>query len=152
MVLILFCSLEASSDMRSWFFLSSPWAKASSLALRSALWKALEASPVRDWVEASSASSSRILPSSLAMAVMPPLRAAFSASDSLPSSSPRALLREFLPVERADMLLLSAELISQPGGINHSLLGLLLTILGSNKHTVNLSLEGVDAGLKLALA
>merc|ERR1719323_2838272 len=54
--------------------------------------------------------------------------------------------------EGSDMLLLSAELISQPGGINHGLLGLLLTILGSNKHTINLSLEGVDAGLKLALA
>merc|ERR1719410_1517012 len=54
--------------------------------------------------------------------------------------------------EGRDMLLLSAELISQPGGINHGLLGLLLTILGSNKHTINLSLEGVDAGLKLALA
>merc|ERR1719468_1294703 len=51
-----------------------------------------------------------------------------------------------------DMLLLSTELISQPGGINHSLLGLLLSILSSNKHTINLSLEGVDAGLKLALA
>merc|ERR1719400_2751795 len=51
-----------------------------------------------------------------------------------------------------DVLLLSAELISQAGGINHGLLGLLLSILGSNKHTVNLSLESVDAGLELALA
>merc|ERR1711879_1065616 len=51
-----------------------------------------------------------------------------------------------------DVLLLGAELISQAGGINHGLLGLLLSILGSNKHTVNLSLESVDAGLELALA
>merc|ERR1719273_481359 len=50
------------------------------------------------------------------------------------------------------MLLLSTELISQAGSVNHGLLGLLLSILGSHQHTVHLSLEGVDAGLQLALA
>merc|ERR1711878_17389 len=50
------------------------------------------------------------------------------------------------------MLLLSTELISQAGSVNHGLLGLLLGILGSHQHTVNLGLEGVDAGLQLALA
>merc|ERR1719188_2328708 len=51
-----------------------------------------------------------------------------------------------------DMLLLSAELISKTSSINHGLIGLVLGILGSNEHTINLSLEGVDGGLKLALA
>merc|ERR1719282_1497367 len=55
-VLIFICSLLASSDMRSWFFLSSPWAKESSLALRS----------------------------SLAMAVLPDFRATFSAMAGAP--------------------------------------------------------------------
>merc|ERR1719220_3117524 len=54
--------------------------------------------------------------------------------------------------KRGHMLLLSAELISKAGSINHGLLGLLLGILGSHQHTVHLSLEGVDAGLQLALA
>merc|ERR1719320_228665 len=40
--------IAQESQRRSWFFLSSPWAKASSLLLRSALWRALAASPVRD--------------------------------------------------------------------------------------------------------
>merc|ERR1719356_217141 len=51
-----------------------------------------------------------------------------------------------------DMLLLGTELISKTSSINHGLLGLVLGILGSNKHTINLSLEGVDGGLELALA
>merc|ERR1719418_71581 len=50
------------------------------------------------------------------------------------------------------MLLLRAELISQAGSVNHGLLGLILGILGSHQHTVHLGLEGVDAGLQLALA
>merc|ERR1712038_2062655 len=50
------------------------------------------------------------------------------------------------------MFLLSTELISQAGSVNHGLLGLILGILGSHQHTVHLSLEGVDAGLQLALA
>merc|ERR1719410_1982016 len=51
-----------------------------------------------------------------------------------------------------DMLLFSAELISKTSSINHGLLGLVFGILGSNEHTINVSLEGVDGGLKLALA
>merc|ERR1719400_859431 len=51
-----------------------------------------------------------------------------------------------------DVLLFGAELISQAGGVNHGLLGLLLSILGSDEHTINLSLESVDAGLEPALA
>merc|ERR1712079_508431 len=50
------------------------------------------------------------------------------------------------------MLLLRAELISQAGSVNHGLLGLILGILGSHQHTIHLGLEGVDAGLQLALA
>merc|ERR1712098_1036492 len=50
-----------------------------------------------------------------------------------------------------NMFLLSTEFISKTSSINHSLLGLLLGILGSNQHTINLSLKGVDAGFKLAL-
>merc|ERR1719297_753127 len=49
------------------------------------------------------------------------------------------------------MLLLSTELISQAGSVNHGLLGLVLGILGSHQHSVHLGLEGVDAGLQLAL-
>merc|ERR1719400_917791 len=53
--------------------------------------------------------------------------------------------------EGGDVLLLSAELVSKASSVNHRLLSLVLGILGSNQHTVNLSLQGVDAGLKLAL-
>merc|ERR1719205_170471 len=49
------------------------------------------------------------------------------------------------------VILLGAELISQPGGVNHGLLGLLLGILGSQQHTVNLGLDGVDGALQVAL-
>merc|ERR1719158_56030 len=52
----------------------------------------------------------------------------------------------------SNMFLFSTELISKTSSINHGLLGLVLSILGSNKHTINLSLEGVDGGLKLTLA
>merc|ERR1711862_179712 len=52
----------------------------------------------------------------------------------------------------SNMLLLSTELISKTSSINHGLLGLVLSILGRDKHTINLSLEGVDGGLKLTLA
>merc|ERR1719394_2080418 len=52
----------------------------------------------------------------------------------------------------SNMLLFSTELISKTSSVNHGLLGLVLSILGSNKHTINLSLEGVDGGLKLTLA
>merc|ERR1719445_1637520 len=51
-----------------------------------------------------------------------------------------------------DMLLLSAELISKTSSINHGLLCLVLGILGRDEHTIDLSLEGVDGGLELALA
>merc|ERR1719394_1548661 len=52
----------------------------------------------------------------------------------------------------SNMLLFSTELISKTSSINHGLLGLVLSILGRDKHTINLSLEGVDGGLKLTLA
>merc|ERR550517_1343543 len=53
--------------------------------------------------------------------------------------------------EAGDVLLLSTELVSKTGSVNHRLLGLVLGVLGGDKHTVDLSLEGVDAGLQLAL-
>merc|ERR1719150_2815461 len=53
--------------------------------------------------------------------------------------------------QAGDVLLLRAQLVSQAGGVNHRLLGLVLGILGGDKHSVDLSLEGVDAGLQLAL-
>ena len=49
------------------------------------------------------------------------------------------------------MVLLSAELISKTSGVNHRLLGLLLGVLGSAQHGVDLSLDGVDGALKSAL-
>merc|ERR1719394_442800 len=52
----------------------------------------------------------------------------------------------------SNMLLFSTELISKTSSINHGLLGLVLSILGRDKHTINLSLEGVDGGLELTLA
>merc|ERR1711899_145557 len=53
--------------------------------------------------------------------------------------------------QAGDVLLLRAQLVSQAGGVNHRLLSLVLGILGGDKHSVDLSLEGVDAGLQLAL-
>merc|ERR1719278_1290734 len=50
------------------------------------------------------------------------------------------------------MVLLSTELISKTGGVNHRLLGLLLSVLGSAEHGVDLSLDGVDGALKTALS
>merc|ERR1719195_1772962 len=49
------------------------------------------------------------------------------------------------------VVLLSAELIGQTGGINHGLLGLLLRVLGLVRHVVNLSVQGVDSALDAAL-
>merc|ERR1719278_1948065 len=50
------------------------------------------------------------------------------------------------------MVLLSTELISKTGGVNHRLLGLLLSVLGSAEHSIDLSLDGVDGALKSALS
>merc|ERR1711862_829249 len=52
----------------------------------------------------------------------------------------------------SNMFLFSTELISKTSSINHGLLCLILSIFGRDKHTINLSLEGVDGGLKLTLA
>merc|ERR1719283_289333 len=49
------------------------------------------------------------------------------------------------------MILLSTEFVSQTGSINHRLLRLLLGILGSLKHGINLSLDGVDGALQSTL-
>ena len=49
------------------------------------------------------------------------------------------------------MVLLSTELISKTAGVNHHLLGLLLSIHGSAEHGIDLSLDGVDGALKSAL-
>ena len=49
------------------------------------------------------------------------------------------------------VVLLSAELISKTSGVNHRLLGLLLGVLGSAQHGVDLSLDGVDGALQSAL-
>merc|ERR1719348_247852 len=49
------------------------------------------------------------------------------------------------------VVLFSSQFISKAGSVNHSLLGLLLGVLGSSKHCVDLSLEGVDASLKTPL-
>merc|ERR1712001_216626 len=49
------------------------------------------------------------------------------------------------------VILLSTELISRTGGVNHRLLGLLLSILGSAEHSIDLSLDGVDGALKSTL-
>merc|ERR1719239_1207125 len=51
----------------------------------------------------------------------------------------------------SDMILLSTELISKAGSINHGLLGLLLGILGSSKHRIKVSLDSVDSSLKSTL-
>merc|ERR1719410_1603021 len=49
------------------------------------------------------------------------------------------------------VVLLSAELIGQPGGVNHGLLGLLLAVLGGHQHAINLGLNCVDGALEVAL-
>merc|ERR1711926_14132 len=46
------------------------------------------------------------------------------------------------------MILLRSKLISKASSINHSLLGLLLRVLSSLEHGINLSLESVDLSLK----
>merc|ERR1740129_590980 len=50
-----------------------------------------------------------------------------------------------------DVVLLSAELISETSSVNHCLLGLLLGALGLVEHVVDLSLQGVDGALEAAL-
>jgi hypothetical protein len=45
------------------------------------------------------------------------------------------------------VVLLGAELIGEPGGVDHGALGLLLGILGLRQHLVDLGLEGVDVAL-----
>lgn len=49
------------------------------------------------------------------------------------------------------MILLSAELISQAGGINHSLLGLLLGVLGLVQEFVQVGVQGLQLRLQLPL-
>merc|ERR1719192_1980568 len=49
------------------------------------------------------------------------------------------------------VLLLGSQLVSKTGSVNHRLLGLVFGVLGGDKHAVHLSLQGVDAGLQLAL-
>merc|ERR1719381_471904 len=49
------------------------------------------------------------------------------------------------------VVLLSAELISQPGGIDHCLLGLVLRVLGLVEAVIDLSMESVAGGLQLPL-
>merc|ERR1719300_2109542 len=53
--------------------------------------------------------------------------------------------------QASGVILFSAEFISKTGSIDHSLLGLVLSILGSDEHTINLSLHGVDGGFELTL-
>merc|ERR1719188_935658 len=53
--------------------------------------------------------------------------------------------------EAGGVILLRSELISQSGGINHSLLGLLLGVLGLVQEVVNLSLHGVERSLNTSL-
>merc|ERR1719348_2121651 len=49
------------------------------------------------------------------------------------------------------VVLFGSQFISKAGSINHGLLGLLLGILSSSKHGINLSLKSVDASLKAPL-
>lgn len=49
------------------------------------------------------------------------------------------------------MILLSAELIGQAGGIDHSLLGLLLGVLGFVQEFVQVGVQGLQLGLQLPL-
>merc|ERR550532_1390123 len=101
-------------------------------------------SAVCAWEFPSSISSSLILVSSLARAARPPRTAASLASAALFSSSDSWL-------SRALLVLLSTELISKPGGVNHGLLGLLLGVLGLVEHVVNLCMESVHGTLNAAL-
>merc|ERR1719419_747957 len=50
------------------------------------------------------------------------------------------------------MILLCSKFISKTSSINHGLLCLLLCILCSDQHAINLSLHGVDGRLQLALS
>merc|ERR1712066_1153679 len=56
-----------------------------------------------------------------------------------------------VPVEHHGALLLSSELLSQPGGVNHGMLGLVLGHLGLGDHLGQVVTEGVHLGLALAL-
>merc|ERR1719510_1883384 len=49
------------------------------------------------------------------------------------------------------VLLLGAQLVGEPGGVNHGLLGLLLAVLGLVQHVVDLGVHRVDLGLESAL-
>merc|ERR1719234_1675022 len=49
------------------------------------------------------------------------------------------------------VVLLSAQLISKTSRVHHCLLRLLLSVLGSAEHGVDLSLDGVDGALQSAL-
>merc|ERR1719443_503377 len=142
---LIFCwSLEASSAILSWFFLSSSIWNWSSLQRLSVFWCPFMFSAVCDWELPSSISSSLILVSSLARAARPPRMAASLASAHLFSSSPSWVSRDLLVLDRS-------ELVSKSGGINHGLLGLLLRVLGLVQHVVNLGVEGVDCALNAAL-
>merc|ERR1712066_781828 len=56
-----------------------------------------------------------------------------------------------VPVEHHGALLLSSELLSQPGGVNHGMLGLVLGHLGLGDHLIQVVTEVVHLGLALAL-
>merc|ERR1719312_634587 len=49
------------------------------------------------------------------------------------------------------MILFSSKFISKTSSINHGLLGLLLRVLSSHEHGINLSLESMDLSLKSSL-
>merc|ERR1719499_1348865 len=53
--------------------------------------------------------------------------------------------------QSGDMVLLRSELISKSGSINHSLLGLLLRVLGLVEQVIDLSLHGVESSLNTSL-
>merc|ERR1719323_1580984 len=61
------------------------------------------------------------------------------------------LEQPLLPLEGLGKLLLRPELISQPGGIDHSALGLLLRQRSLASHLVTVGLKGLDLRLKLHL-
>merc|ERR1711872_778743 len=53
--------------------------------------------------------------------------------------------------QSSSVILFSAEFISKTSSIDHSLLGLVLSILSGYKHTIDFSLHGVDGGFELTL-
>merc|ERR1712038_835226 len=60
--------------------------------------------------------------------------------------------RVLCSTHRICMVLLGSKLVSKACSVHHGLLGFLLCILCCNKHAINLSLQGVDGGLQLALS